>query len=168
MQLPKDALIGKVGQGFPIIMNNFNSERLMMSAQAATYARLCAEAAVSYARQRRTFGTSLASPQVIRHKVAEMWRHVLATESLLYTTTWKLMSTRDNPKAVVADLCLLKVQSSLAMEACAREAMQVARLCWYLLCFYSCTQLWLVCCRSLGVWASCGATLWSVCIERCV
>lgn len=57
-------MIGPLGGGFSVIMHNFNSERLMMAAQASMYARLCAEEAVSYARQRHTFGARLADHQV--------------------------------------------------------------------------------------------------------
>ena len=52
-----------------------------------------------------------------------MWRQLLCLEALLYNTAWKL----DQPvpqRELVADLSLLKVQSSMTMEFCAREAMQ--------------------------------------------
>ena len=130
VRVPASQLIGEPGKGFAVIMNNFNAERLMLSTQATMYARVCTEAALTYAQQRKTFGARLADHQVIRHKVADMWRQVLATEALLYNTAQKIdrlggSGSSSVHRSLVADLSLLKVQSSLTMEYCAREAMQI-------------------------------------------
>jgi acyl-CoA dehydrogenase len=79
------------------------------------------EEAIVWAQQRHTFGKRLADHQVIRHKIAEMARHVNATQSYLETTAWRIA----NGQSVVADICLLKVQATQTMEFCAREALQI-------------------------------------------
>ncbi|MFP4004250.1 MAG: acyl-CoA dehydrogenase family protein, partial [Alphaproteobacteria bacterium] len=70
---------------------------------------------------RRTFGKRLADHQVVRHKIAEMLRKVNATQSYLELCAWRV-SRGETP---VADLAMLKVQATLTMEFCAREAMQI-------------------------------------------
>jgi acyl-CoA dehydrogenase len=121
VRVPKANLIGGENQGFMGIMLNFNGERLGMAASANAAARVCIEEAVKWAQQRHTFGKRLADHQVIRHKIAEMVRHVNATQAYLEICTWRVQ----NGETPAADLALLKVQATQTMEFCAREAMQI-------------------------------------------
>ncbi len=66
--VPAGNLLGQENKGFSVIMNNFNAERLAMSAAMEAFARVCLEDAVAWARERKTFGQRLADHQVIRHK----------------------------------------------------------------------------------------------------
>jgi acyl-CoA dehydrogenase len=121
VRVPVQNLIGEAGRGFPAIMLNFNNERLALAAGATAYARVALEEALAYAQQRHTFGKRLADHQVIRHKIAEMTRHVNASQAYLELTAWRLAQG----EAPVADICLLKVQATQTMEFCAREALQI-------------------------------------------
>jgi len=121
VRVPRDHLIGTEGAGFALIMKNFNGERLAMAAGANTSARVCIEDALAWARQRHTFGRRLADHQVIRHKLVEMLRQVNATQAYLEHCTWRV----DRGETPAADLAMLKVQATLTMEFCAREAMQI-------------------------------------------
>lgn len=121
VEVPVENLIGPENQGFLGIMMNFNGERLGMAAGATAYARVCLEEAGRWAEERQTFGKRLSQHQVIRHKLAEMLRHINATQSYLELCAWRV-SQGETP---VADLALLKVQATTTMEFCAREAMQI-------------------------------------------
>lgn len=121
VKVPKENLIGEEGQGFYAIMRNFNAERLGMAASANSQARVCLEDSIAWARERHTFGKRLADHQVIRHKFAEMARKINATQAYLEQCAIRVHAG----ETPVADLSLLKVQSSLTMEYCAREAMQI-------------------------------------------
>ncbi len=121
VEVPAGNLIGAENQGFAGIVTNFNMERLSMAAQAIAFARVCVEDAANWARERETFGKPLAKHQVIRHKLAEMVRHVHASSALLDNCAWRVM----NGASPVAELSLLKVQATRTMEVCAREAMQI-------------------------------------------
>jgi acyl-CoA dehydrogenase len=121
VRVPATNLIGGENQGFIGIMLNFNGERLGMAAGATAYARVCLEEAVKWARERTTFGKRLADHQVIRHKIAEMMRQINATTAYLEMCAWRVQ----NGETPAADLALLKVQATLTMEFCAREAMQI-------------------------------------------
>merc|ERR1719316_1308248 len=76
VRVPATNLIGKEGEGFRYTMINFNHERLLLTVQMARFARICLEESIEFARRRRTFGKPLIEHQVIRHKVAEMARHL--------------------------------------------------------------------------------------------
>jgi acyl-CoA dehydrogenase len=119
--VPAEYLVGVEGHGFLTIMMNFNNERLGLAAGAIAYARVAMDEAIAWAQERRTFGKRLADHQVIRHKIAEMARHVSASQAYLEMTAWR-MAQGDAP---VADICLLKVQATQTMEFCAREALQI-------------------------------------------
>jgi acyl-CoA dehydrogenase len=121
VRVPAENLIGGENQGFMGIMNNFNGERLGMAAGACASARVCMEEAIAWAQQRQTFGKRLADHQVIRHKIAEMLRQINATTAYLDMSAWRVM----NGERPAADLALLKVQATLTLEFCAREAMQI-------------------------------------------
>jgi acyl-CoA dehydrogenase len=121
VRVPSENLIGPENQGFRGIMYNFNGERLGMAAGACASARVCLEEAVRWAQSRETFGQRLADHQVIRHKIAEMLRQINASTAYLELCAWRVM----NGETPAADLALLKVQASLTLEFCAREAMQI-------------------------------------------
>jgi acyl-CoA dehydrogenase len=120
-RVPVEYLIGDEGGGFQIIMRNFNSERMGMSASCAAYARVCVEEAIGYARQRETFGKPLTQHQVIRHKLVDMMQKVVATESMLMLLAWRL-TQGESP---VAEICMLKNQATQTMAHCASEAVQI-------------------------------------------
>ena len=119
--VPAEYLIGEEGGGFQIIMRNFNSERMGMSASCAAFARVCVEEAIAYARQRETFGKPLTQHQVIRHKLVDMMQKVVATESMLMLLAWRL-TQGESP---VAEICMLKNQATQTMAHCASEAVQI-------------------------------------------
>lgn len=121
VRVPKENLIGAEGMGFPVIMNNFNSERLAMIVNMEATARCCLIEAVEWAQQRETFGKPLAKHQVVRHKIVTMKQRINATQAWLQHATREIMQGRSN----FGDLALLKVQASETMEYCAREASQI-------------------------------------------
>jgi acyl-CoA dehydrogenase len=120
-RVPAENLLGAENAGFRAIVSNFNLERLDMVAGSAAFARLCFEEALSYARERHTFGHRLADHQVIRHKLVEMARHVNATQALLEMLAWRV----DRGESPVAEICQAKVQATRCFELCAREAAQI-------------------------------------------
>jgi len=121
VRVPVGNLLGRENEGFRAIVSNFNLERLDMAAISTANAQLCLDEALAYARDRKTFGKRLADHQVIRHKLVEMARHVNASQALLEMLAWRL----DQKQDPVAEICLAKVQATLAFEFCAREAAQI-------------------------------------------
>ncbi len=121
VRVPVENLIGAENQGFAGIMNNFNSERIGMTAGAVGFSKVCLEDALAWAQERKTFGKRLADHQVIRHKLADMYKRINATQSWLETLAWRVQQG-EKP---IAEIALLKVQATETMEYCAREAMQV-------------------------------------------
>ena len=121
VRVPVENLIGEENRGFLVIMTNFNGERMGMAAGMEALGRVCLEEAVSWARERNTFGKRLADHQVIRHKVAMMKQKLNATQAYIRCCYEAIEAGHPNP----GDIALLKVQASETLEFCAREAMQI-------------------------------------------
>lgn len=120
-RVPARYLLGTENGGFPLIMQNFNYERILLIAGMVSASRVCFDEAVGWARQRRTFGARLADHQVIRHKLVEMDRTINATEAWMEQLAWRV----DQGEKPVGEIAECKVQASLTMEFCAREAAQI-------------------------------------------
>lgn len=120
-RVPAENLIGEEGQGFKIIMQNFNSERMGMAASCTAFARVCLEEAVAYAKERKTFGKALAQHQVIRHKIVDMAQKIAASQAMLEMLAWRL----EQGESPVAEICMMKNQATQTMAFCASEAVQI-------------------------------------------
>jgi acyl-CoA dehydrogenase len=121
VRVPVANLIGRENEGFAAIMRNFNGERIGLATSALATAQVALDEAVGYARQRETFGKRLIEHQVIRHKLVEMARQINATRAYRDQIAWRVVQG----ESPVADVCLLKVQATTALEFCAREAAQI-------------------------------------------
>jgi len=120
-RVPAGNLMGEPDKGFLAIMNNFNYERLYMSAQMLGMARRCLDESIRYAGERQTFGKPLIRHQVIRHKIAEMSSRIDAMEGLINQICWNV----NEQEMPVAEICKAKFFCSAALEYCANEAMQI-------------------------------------------
>jgi len=127
VRVPTSNIIGKVGDGFKMIMFNFNHERFYVTAIAARLSRVCLEESIRYALKRKTFGKPLAETQAIRMKIAAMARKVECLYSWLESLTYQ-MCTMEHTEAnlKIGDvMCLCKAESSKVYEYCAREATMI-------------------------------------------
>jgi len=122
--VPVANLIGKENQGFQVIMFNFNHERLIGAIASCRSGRVCLEEAIKYARNRKTFGKRLIDHQVIRHKIAEMARHVEATHALIEQVCYQMKTGIDDSK-IGGIMALTKVNATRTFGLCAREASQI-------------------------------------------
>jgi acyl-CoA dehydrogenase len=81
-------------------MQRFESERLLMAAQAAATAERSLVLAGQWARDRVTFGEPLAHRQVIRHKLADMAREVAVARTFVRDVTVRWSVGRHAPEEV--------------------------------------------------------------------
>ncbi len=124
-RVPVGHLIGEEGRGFKAIMHNFNHERLMMATLACAYAEACAEEALAWARERKTFGAALSERQVIRHKLVDMVARIESARALVYDLAFRLQSGLGASEDLVARCCMAKVVATQAMQFCADQAVQI-------------------------------------------
>jgi acyl-CoA dehydrogenase len=124
VRVPARYLLGEEGQGFRIIMGNFNSERFGMAAAALGFSQACFDEALDWARQRKTFGAALVERQVIRHKLVDMQMRIQATAAWLESVAARADAGDASPEWV-AQVCLLKNQATQTMQFCADQAVQI-------------------------------------------
>jgi acyl-CoA dehydrogenase len=125
VRVPVNHLLGTENQGFKVFMNNFNSERLSMSAAACMYAQVCLDEALAWARERQTFGQPLSQRQVIRHKLVDMALKIDAARTLVYELAWRLEHHCGDAAQLVARACMAKILATQAMQFCADQAVQI-------------------------------------------
>lgn len=102
--LTEEDRMGKPGEGFMMLMKNFEVERSFIVAEQVGLAQAALEDAAKYANQRIAFGKPISKFQMIQEKLTDMEIAVQNTRNMLYKTLWKL----DNEEPVQLDSALLK------------------------------------------------------------
>ncbi len=130
VRVPARYLVGEAGQGFRMIMGNFNAERLGLSVAALGYAMACFDEALEWARQRKTFGQSLVEHQVIRHKLVDMQMRIASTQAWVDAVSDRAdagdeHAGGDTTANWVAQVCMLKNHATQTMQFCADQAVQI-------------------------------------------
>lgn len=124
VRVPVANLLGEENKGFKIIMTNFNGERLGMSATAIGMAEACYDEALAWARERKTFGQPLTSHQALRHKLVDMRMRIEASRAWLDKLSVQADAGQTG-QAWVAEVCMLKNQSTQTMQFCADQGVQI-------------------------------------------
>jgi glutaryl-CoA dehydrogenase (non-decarboxylating) len=87
-RIPKDSVLGEIGQGFQICMWQLNNTRISCSAGALGIAGGAIEAAIGYANERTQFGKKIGSFQMVQAQIAEMVAEHEAAQLLVYRAAW--------------------------------------------------------------------------------
>jgi acyl-CoA dehydrogenase len=82
--VPRENLLGKVGEGFKIAMKTLDVFRMSVGAAAVGIGQAAFDAALNYSKKRVQFGTPIAKFQAIQLKLAEMATELDAARALVY------------------------------------------------------------------------------------
>lgn len=88
MRVPKDALLGGVGEGFKVAMSALDHGRLGVAAGAVGIAQACLDASLDFVRTRRQFGQRIGDFQMIQATIADMSADIEAARLLVYKAAW--------------------------------------------------------------------------------
>ena len=83
-RIPKENLLGPEGRGFPIAMHTLDGGRIGIAAQALGIAEGALETTISYVKERKQFGRSIAAQQNTQFVLADMATKVEAAKMLVY------------------------------------------------------------------------------------
>ncbi len=83
-RVPKENLLGKVGQGFKIAMHTLDGGRIGIAAQALGIAEGALDRTIAYTKERKQFGKSIAAQQNTQFQLADMATKVQAAQLLVY------------------------------------------------------------------------------------
>lgn len=110
VKVPKENILGKVGDGWKIAMKTLNHSRPMVASSAVGGAQCAMDHAVRYAGERIQFGVPLAKHQAIQMMIADMGIEIEAARLLVQKAAWYLDQDKPNPevssysKAKAADM----------------------------------------------------------------
>ncbi len=95
VRVPARNLIGDEGKGFIYQMQQFQEERLFLSASILAAMERVIDDTVDYTRQRQAFGGSLLDNQVVHFRLSELKTEVEALRALTYRATDALVAGED-------------------------------------------------------------------------
>jgi alkylation response protein AidB-like acyl-CoA dehydrogenase len=72
VEVPKENLLGNLGEGFKYLMTELSQERLVVGLGAIAAAEGVLETTIQYTKERQAFGKSISELQNIRFKLAEL------------------------------------------------------------------------------------------------
>jgi len=87
-RIPADQIVGEEGQGFVNTMQVLDAGRIGIAALSVGLAQGAYEAALSYARERKAFGKTIASFQAIQWKLADAATKIEAARLLTYRAAY--------------------------------------------------------------------------------
>ena len=101
VEVPLENLIGEVeGEGFYQLMAVFNRSRVTVAMISVGVSQGGLEKAISYAKQRKQFGSPLGSFQGIQFKLAEMASWIEASRALCYKAASMVDHGKIDPKLI--------------------------------------------------------------------
>jgi glutaryl-CoA dehydrogenase (non-decarboxylating) len=87
-KIPKENLLGKVGDGSKIVFGSLNQTRLSAAAGGVGLAQACLDTAIKYCNDRKQFGKSIGEFQMNQEMIAEMATEIEAARMLVYKAAW--------------------------------------------------------------------------------
>ena len=117
VRVPKENLLGEEGRGFIYLMQDLPQERLSIAVGAVANAQAVLEATIDYTKERKAFGTTVASFQNTQFKLAELATEVSAAEVFLDRCTELLLEAKlDTVTASKLKLLTTDLQCKVADE----------------------------------------------------
>ena len=115
-ELPLENLLIK-DDGFRKLLSAFNTQRCLNPSISLGLAEGAFEESVKYARDRTAFNKPIGEFQAIRHKLAEMYRDIEASRSLLYRACATAKPFPDPYMAAIAKITVNEMSLRVTSEA---------------------------------------------------
>ena len=121
MELTPDLLLGPEGEGYRIALANLEGGRIGIAAQAVGMARAAYEAALSYAKERQSFGRAIIEHQAVAFRLADMATQLAASRGLVLDAAER----RDAGEPALQAAAMAKLFASEMAERVASDAIQI-------------------------------------------
>ena len=121
VRVPKENVIGNVGDGFKQAMKVLDGGRISIASLSCGIARGAYEASVKYAKEREQFGKPIAKFQGISFKLADMATEIAAAELLTYQAAYR----KNNKLSMTKEGAIAKYFASEVSVKCGNEAVQI-------------------------------------------
>ena len=118
VRVPKENLLGKVGEGFKIAMMTLDGGRIGIASQALGIAQGALDATVKYTKERKQFGKKIAQFQNTQFQMADLKTKIEAARLLVRSAAFREDEHTANPRVnYSADAAMAKLYAAeVAME----------------------------------------------------
>ncbi len=120
-RVPRENVMGEVGQGYKIAIETLNEGRIAIGAQMIGLARAALEHATAYAGQRKQFGKTIGEFQGVQFDLARMATEIEAARLLVYNAA----RLRDAGMPFLTEAAMAKYYSSEVAEKAASKAIEI-------------------------------------------
>ena len=120
-RIPVENLIGVEGEGYKIALSALEGGRIGIASQAIGMARSAFDCAVTYAKQRESFGQPIFNHQAVGFRLAEMATQIEAARALVMHAA----SLRDAGQPCLKEAAMAKLFASEMAEKVCSDAIQV-------------------------------------------
>jgi alkylation response protein AidB-like acyl-CoA dehydrogenase len=121
VEVPDEALLGEVGDGFKVAMSALDSGRYSVAAGCVGICEGCVEASVAYSKERTQFGRPLAAFQLVQEMIADMIVRRDAARMLVR----RAGMLKDAGRPSTVETSVAKLYATESAVECANLAIQV-------------------------------------------
>ncbi len=121
VRVPRENLVGVEGKGLSYALATLDGGRIGIGALAVGLAQAAYEAALTYARERQTFGVPIAEHQAIQFMLADAATEIDAARLLVYRAAWLKQNGRPFTQAAAQG----KLFATEMAERVTRNAIQI-------------------------------------------
>jgi butyryl-CoA dehydrogenase len=121
VEVPDEAMLGEIGDGFKVAMSALDSGRFSVASGCVGISQGCVNASVEYAKTREQFGRPIAAFQLVQEMLAEMIVDTEAARGLVWRAGW----LKDNGKPSTTETSIAKLYATEAAVRNANLAIQV-------------------------------------------
>jgi short/branched chain acyl-CoA dehydrogenase len=120
-EVPRENVLGEVGQGYKVSIETLNEGRIGIGAQMIGLARGALEYGIQYVKQREQFGQTIAKFQAIQFQIAELATQLEAARLLTYNAA----RLKDARMPFVKEAAMAKYFSSQAAERITSQVIEL-------------------------------------------
>jgi butyryl-CoA dehydrogenase len=121
VRVPAENVLSAEGDGLKVALSALDNGRISLAAGCVGIAQGCLDACLSYARDRRQFGRSIASFQLVQELLAEIAVETEAARLL----TWRAALAADSGRRHTLESSIAKYYASEAAVRAANAAVQI-------------------------------------------
>jgi alkylation response protein AidB-like acyl-CoA dehydrogenase len=121
VRVPRENLLGEIGQGSKIMLATLDAGRLSIAAMGLGAAQGAYELALAYAKERKQFGQPISKFQINSFKLADMAMKIELARNLLYKACW----LKDEGRPFGLESAMAKLYCSEIAKEVADEAVQI-------------------------------------------
>jgi alkylation response protein AidB-like acyl-CoA dehydrogenase len=119
--VPRDNLLGEVGQGYKVAIETLNEGRIGIGAQMIGLAQGALEATLGYVREREQFGRQISDFQGVQFQIARMATEIEAARLLVYNAA----RLKDAGQPFLQEAAMAKLYASEAAQRIASTAIDL-------------------------------------------